>query len=137
MPLKAIDEEYRAFPFEMRMLLSHQNGHLTQYHFNYVFKDQKPDIQINYGTKPYYDKKAWKISASSEEQTGEGAENGRAIHLIDLNGHTFWYSNWTAERPSFPHEVIIDFSKSEQLHGLGFKQRPNKSNGRLKKFMSS
>jgi hypothetical protein len=66
-----------------------------------------------------YDRANWTIdSFSSEEASGEGANNGHAIHSIDGDPDTFWHTQWMGSEPGPPHWIIIDMHASMLIHGL-------------------
>jgi hypothetical protein len=60
---------------------------------------------------------------SSEETSGEGANNGRALQLIDGNATTYWHSRWTSNAAVYPHELIIDMGAVATAKGLSITQR--------------
>ncbi|WP_341837823.1 DUF1735 domain-containing protein [Chitinophaga pollutisoli] len=73
---------------------------------------------------PMYDRTGWEVKGiSSEETTGEGANNGRAIFVLDNNPATFWTTQWKAAKPGPPHHIIIDMKETKKLHGLTFTAR--------------
>jgi hypothetical protein len=66
-----------------------------------------------------FDRSSWTIdSFSSEEASGEGSNNGHAIHAIDDDPDTFWHTQWQGEEPSPPHWIVIDMHESKLIHGL-------------------
>jgi hypothetical protein len=73
---------------------------------------------------PDYKKSAWKvIGFSSQEASGEGANNGRAIFAIDDNVQTFWHSQWQGASPGPPHYITIDMGEELTLHGVNITAR--------------
>ncbi|MCX2452736.1 M60 family metallopeptidase [Pedobacter sp. PLR] len=65
-----------------------------------------------------------KITASSEELSGEGAVNGRANAMIDGNNATFWHSQW-AGTPlgKMPYTLVLDLGSATPIKGLYFVTR--------------
>ncbi|WP_197027663.1 discoidin domain-containing protein [Prevotella sp. 10(H)] len=60
------------------------------------------EVQIDKLAKP------WTIlDFSSEENGGEGPDNGHAKHAIDNDNGTFWHSNWSSGS-SLPQWIVFD-----------------------------
>ncbi|WP_200975992.1 DUF3472 domain-containing protein [Echinicola sp. 20G] len=79
-----------------------------------------------------FDKDNWSvIDFSSEETSGEGADNGRAADAIDENPATFWHSQWAGGNPGYPHYITLDLGASREAKGLVIQNR-SKQNGRPK-----
>jgi len=75
----------------------------------------------------------WTITeSSSEEATGEGADNGHAKHAIDSNSETFWHSAWDASEPNYPHSFTVNINVDQIIKGFTFLHRKAKYNGRPK-----
>lgn len=80
-------------------------------------------------------KDAWRlVYVDSEELTGEGANNGHAIHGFDDNPATFWHTEWQAHKPDYPHEIQIDLGQSYNVDGFGFVTRQSVTGGKVKQF---
>lgn len=78
-----------------------------------------------------YDRTNWAIIGfSSQETTGEGPNNGRAIFALDGNINTYWHSNWSGAAPGPPHFLIIDMGAAQTLHGLSFVGRQGDGGGK-------
>ena len=81
------------------------------------------------------DRSGWSIhSFSSEEPTGEGTNNGRAIHAIDNNINTFWHSRWQNYTNEFPHYLTIDMGQNHDLNGLEVTSRNDTPNSKVKEY---
>ena len=81
-------------------------------------------LQDNVAPLTELSKTGWSISSfSSEETSGEGAINGRAVTLIDGSESTFWHSRWTSSAASYPHQIVIDLGSSKSAKGLSLVQR--------------
>ena len=77
------------------------------------------------------DKRSWKVvEVDSAEDPGEGV----ASNAIDGNPSTFWHSNWSSSRESYPHEIQIDLGSSLKLAGFTQLPRQGNSNGRIKEY---
>jgi hypothetical protein len=64
----------------------------------------------------------WVIeSFSSQETSGEGTVNGRAVTTIDGDANTFWHSAWQSGTATFPHHIAINMNKFENVTGFLFK----------------
>ena len=83
-------------------------------------------VKALYTVNPFqaYDRAAFKVlNFSSEEKTGEGLTNGRAIYALDGNDDTFWSTEWKAAKPGPPHHVTIDMQAEKKIHGFTFTGR--------------
>ncbi len=81
-------------------------------------------IHINKDPFPPYSRSAWTVvDFSSQEENGEGPDNGRVINLFDGNTATFWHSQWQGAQPGPPHWFIIDMHTEHPLHGIMFLPR--------------
>ena len=60
----------------------------------------------------------WGIECSSEELTGEGSGQGKAIYLLDNNIYTFWHSLYTTAQPAYPHWLIVDMNKEQPIRAF-------------------
>ncbi|GGF18295.1 DUF3472 domain-containing protein [Echinicola rosea] len=79
-----------------------------------------------------FDKAAWIVTDfSSEEVSGEGADNGHAADAIDDNPATFWHSQWAGANPGYPHHITLDLGQELTAKGLLIQNR-SKQNGRPK-----
>ncbi|WPB55468.1 discoidin domain-containing protein [Xylophilus sp. GOD-11R] len=77
------------------------------------------------------DRSAWKISADSEEGTGE---NAIAALAFDGNYATFWHSQWFAAQAPLPHYMVIDMGEAQRLGGLRYAPRPGGGNGTFARY---
>lgn len=70
---------------------------------------------------PLADRSSWNVvSFSSEEASGEGSDNGHAIHAFDGNENTFWHTQWKGDEPQPPHHVVVDMGKEVKMLGFQF-----------------
>jgi hypothetical protein len=133
MPLNAINQQYKQYPFELRIRFCHTNGDFSHESFQYQYENNKPNIDITVLPVEEIDKTNWTITEySSEEVTGEGSDNGNAIHVIDTNIDTFWHTQWQNSQPNYPHSFTINLNTDEIINGFTFSNRINKYNGRPK-----
>lgn len=88
--------------------------------------------QPDFANYPNFDRTNWQvIDFSSQEATGEGANNGRAIFAIDGDVNTYWHSRWTGTNPPAPpHYITIDMGAVTVMHGLSFVGRQSTANGK-------
>ncbi|WP_169818780.1 BT_3987 domain-containing protein [Niabella ginsenosidivorans] len=78
-----------------------------------------------------FNRKGWSvIDFSSQESYGEGANNGRAVFVLDSNINTFWHSQWQGAQPGPPHYIIIDIGASQSVSGAAFVARQGVNSGR-------
>ncbi len=70
--------------------------------------------------------KTWAvIDFQSEEPTGEGSDNGKAIYTIDGNLSTFWHSLWTESGAELPGWITYDMKNNTTISKLSVTRRPN------------
>ena len=135
MPLDAINQNYKQYPFDLRVRFCHTNGTFSFENFQYEFENGKPNININSIDIQEIDKSAWTVAEfSSEEASGEGADNGHAKHAIDDDDETFWHTQWNSGQPPYPHSITINLNTDETIKGFTFLPRENKYNGRPKEI---
>ncbi|KAA8484055.1 DUF1735 domain-containing protein [Arcticibacter tournemirensis] len=80
---------------------------------------------------PLFDRSQWQIiDISSEEATGEGPNNGRAIFALDNNKSTFWHSRWSNGGAVAPHHITIDMGTIREIHGFYLVARQADGNGK-------
>lgn len=78
---------------------------------------------------------SWAIhSFDTEEDDGEGPNNGRAIHAIDNNTNTFWHSKWKDHTSTFPHFIAVDMGQSYPIDGLSLLSRHDSPNNKPKDY---
>ncbi|WP_426584175.1 BT_3987 domain-containing protein [Mucilaginibacter sp. R-33] len=79
---------------------------------------------------PDYDRTGWSVvDFSSQESSGEGPNNGRAIFALDNNVNTYWHAQWTGSGSVLPHYVTFDMGTVKSLHGFNFTQRQINGDG--------
>ncbi|TKC04185.1 RICIN domain-containing protein [Pedobacter frigoris] len=126
MPISDLQEKADGIPYELKVKLVHTNGTVTEQIYSYTFAGGIP--LLNFSTRPELSKTGWSIASfSSEETSGEGTVNGRAINLIDGNGSTYWHSRWTGSAASYPHTIVVDLGSSNSAEGLSLSQRSGAS----------
>lgn len=73
---------------------------------------------------PPYSRSNWVVTGfSSQEANGEGANNGKVIHMLDNDPNTFWHSQWQGALPVPPHWFSFDMATANVLHGIMFLSR--------------
>ncbi len=108
--------------YEFSIILNHADGNNSWFKYSYTFQNDIP--VIDFGDRVYLSKTSWSIASfSSEETSGEGTNNGRAIQLIDNDRDTYWHSRWTANETSYPHEFVINTGTSVTANGFTIVQR--------------
>jgi len=122
MPIADLQEKADGIPYELKVKLVHDNGMVTEQIYAYTFSGGLP--VLGFSTKNELSKTGWSITSfSSEETSGEGATNGRAIRLIDGNASTYWHSRWSSAAATYPHNVVINLGSSKTATGLSLTQR--------------
>lgn len=134
MPLNAINQDYKQYPFELRIRFCHTNGNFSFESFQYEFKDEKPDIDVNIFEVLEVDKSGWAVHEVSSDESIADPNDGHAKHAIDNNGSTIWHSAWRYSQPNYPHDITFNLNANQEINGFTFLQRANKSNGRIKSF---
>jgi hypothetical protein len=133
MPLAGINEDYKQYPFDLRLRLYHENGNFTVQSFQYNYVDGVPDINLSLKEVDELSKEAWNVvDFSSEELVGGGEGKGAAINVIDNNTGSFWHSQWYHAKPRYPHFFTIDMNQANSINGFTFSKRGDKFNGRPK-----
>lgn len=80
-------------------------------------------------------KVGWSIHyVDSEETTGEGANNGHAIHAIDGDTTKFWHTQWQGAQPGYPHEIQLNLGVAHDVSGISLLSRFDNSNGKPKQY---
>ena len=73
---------------------------------------------------PLADRSAWQVvEVSSEETSGEGSENGHAIHAFDGLKGTFWHTQWKGNEPQPPHHIVVDMGQEVKMLGFQYVSR--------------
>ena len=122
MPINDLVEKADNIPYELKLKMVHENGTVTETNYSYSFQNGLP--VLNFSTRAEMSKQDWKVqSFSSEETSGEGTVNGRAITLIDGNASTYWHSRWANNAAVYPHEFTIDLGSIKTANGLSITQR--------------
>lgn len=87
--------------------------------------------QPNLADYPNYARTDWAITGfSSQEANGEGANNGRAIFVLDGDINTFWHSQWQGANPGPPHHLVVDMGAVKTLHGIAITARQTDGGGK-------
>lgn len=90
--------------------------------------DTAKNVHYLYVSKPAmrFDRTGWTIvDFSSEEPSGEGANNGTAICVLDGNPATYWHSQWAGATGQLPHHFTIDMKKELLVTSVDLQRRPN------------
>lgn len=73
---------------------------------------------------PLADRSDWKVvEVSSEETSGEGSDNGHAIHAFDGDLGTFWHTQWKGGEPQPPHHIVVDMGQEVRMLGFQYVSR--------------
>ncbi len=108
--------------YELRIGLVHENGTVKSSSFLYEFLNGKPVLE--FGSRVELNKQGWSINSfSSEETSGEGLTDGRALKLIDGDLNSYWHSKWTGTAASYPHQVSVDMGGIKLVEGISIAQR--------------
>ena len=73
---------------------------------------------------PLADRSQWRVvEVSSEETSGEGSDNGHAIHAFDGLKSTFWHTQWKGGEPQPPHHIVVDMGQEVKMLGFQYVSR--------------
>ena len=73
---------------------------------------------------PLADRSQWTVvEVSSEETSGEGSDNGHAIHAFDGKNGTFWHTQWKGGEPQPPHHIVVDMGQEVKMLGFQYVSR--------------
>jgi hypothetical protein len=78
------------------------------------------------------DRRTWRIVRVDSEETSK--EDGRGRNVLDGNGRTYWHTEWSAQNPRHPHEIVIDLGQSRTMTGFRYLPRQDESNGRIREY---
>lgn len=74
------------------------------------------------------DRSLWTIAefSTEEQEPKEGIDyNGTAVSIIDDSNDTYWGTQWKSAKPGPPHWITVDMGKTETVHGLLIRGRPD------------
>ena len=76
----------------------------------------------------------WSIAYVDSEEREK--EDGTAENAIDGQTANYWHTQWSAAQPNHPHQLIIDFGKSQTVSGFRYvpRQGPPDAAGRIKDY---
>lgn len=98
----------------LKVIIEKPNGKTDEYtannsqELNVTISDEVPQNEISI------------VSFSTEEPSGEGANNGKAIHAIDGDVNTFWHAQWTGGGSTMPHEIVFDLGTNYSFNKIAF-----------------
>lgn len=90
--------------------------------------DVEKSVHYVHVSKPAmrFDRTGWTIvDVSSEEPSGEGADNGTASVVLDGNPATYWHSQWAGGTGQLPHHFTIDMQKELLVTSVDLQRRTN------------
>ncbi|MGD0037404.1 MAG: discoidin domain-containing protein, partial [Bacteroidota bacterium] len=75
----------------------------------------------------------WTIAYVSSEELSK--ENGSAENAIDGQTFNYWRSEWSDKQPDYPHYLVIDLGKQEEISGFQYVPiAGNNVTGRIKGY---
>ncbi|MES2653576.1 MAG: discoidin domain-containing protein [Bacteroidota bacterium] len=108
--------------YQLRVKLVHTNGAVTSTSYSYSFVNSIP--MLTFSTRSELSKNGWSVvTSSSEETSGEGATNGRAINVVDGSNATYWHTKWTGQATNYPHFFVVDIASLKNAGGFALSQR--------------
>jgi beta-galactosidase len=78
----------------------------------------------------YVNKSRWRIVSCSSQQGGAEA----VANVIDEDGSTIWHSQYSPQKPTCPHEIVVDMSAYYSIAKFVYQGREDMGNGRVAKF---
>ena len=90
--------------------------------------DTEKNVHYVHVSKPAmrFNRTGWTIvDFSSEEASGEGANNGTAASVLDGNPATYWHSQWAGGTGQLPHHITIDMQNELLVTSVDLQRRPN------------
>ena len=78
----------------------------------------------------YVSKSKWKVYSVSSEQGG----NEAAANAIDENAGTIWHTQYNPQKPTCPHEIVVDMNAYYRMAKFVYQGREDMSNGRIAKY---
>ncbi|HEX9150481.1 MAG TPA: discoidin domain-containing protein, partial [Flavobacterium sp.] len=70
-----------------------------------------------------YNRVLWTVIANSEEASGEGPTNGRAMVMLDQSTATFWASKWQGTPAPYNHVLTFDMKQAQPVNQLYYVPR--------------
>jgi beta-galactosidase len=74
----------------------------------------------------------WTIAYADSEETTR--ENGAAINAINGQTASFWHTEWSHERPNYPHQIVIDLAARVKISGFRYLPRRGNRAARIKDY---
>ena len=76
----------------------------------------------------------WTVAYVDSEERER--EDGTAENAIDGQSANFWHTQWGAAQPGFPHRLILDLGKTQEIGGFRYvaRQGPAEATGRIQNF---
>ncbi len=74
----------------------------------------------------------WTIAYVDSEERDK--EDGTAENAIDGQTANYWHTQWSAEQPNHPHQLVIDLGASRTISGFRYVPRQGTGGGRIKDY---
>jgi beta-galactosidase len=74
----------------------------------------------------------WTIAYVDSEERAK--EDGTAENAIDGQTADYWHTEWSAEQPAHPHQIVIDLGQSQTISGFRYVPRQSPGAGRIKDY---
>jgi beta-galactosidase len=76
----------------------------------------------------------WSVAYVDSEEREK--EDGTAENAIDGQTANYWHTQWSNAQPNHPHQLILDFGKSQTISGFRYvpRQGPPDAAGRIKDY---
>lgn len=98
----------------------------------YIIPIQVPGISTAEPEYIYVPQKRLSVyKCDTEETSGEGPNNGKAIYAIDGDNNTYWHSKYQSGRVMFPHTITFAIDSVYAINGFEYLPRQDHSNGRI------
>lgn len=78
----------------------------------------------------YVNKSQWRVSSYSSQQGGSEV----ATNVIDEDPSTIWHTQYSPNKPTYPHEIVIDMGTYYTVAKFVYQGREGMGNGRIKEY---
>lgn len=91
------------------------------------------DAQV-FSATPYaeaqFAKTSWSVvDFDSDEEDGEGPDNGFVKYAIDNNINTYWHTAWENDEPGYPHYITVDMGQQQVVSRIEIFNRQGHKDG--------
>ena len=74
----------------------------------------------------------WTVAYVDSEERAQ--EDGSAENAIDGQTAYYWLTEWSAQQPNHPHQLVLDLGKTQVVSGIRYVPRQSEGRGRIKDY---